>query len=580
MVPGALVEMEKLPLTPHGKVDRHALPAPVWDAGADDGLRTASEAALAAVWAEVLGRPSVGLTENFFELGGDSILSLQVVSRARQRGLRVTARQVFEYPTVAELAAVVAETPAETGGDIVSGEVALTPVQRWFFAQQFAAPGHWNQAMLLRLGADVSAAGVRAALDAIVTHHDALRMRYEATSTGWQQVNLAAEPATWWRETEVATAAELEAVATTAQTSLDLVAGPVYQAVYVRVRDDGTARLLWVIHHLVVDGVSWRVLLEDLTAGYAQWAQGQAVILPSKSASLQQWAAALTAYGTSAALRAAELPYWVEQAGPTARVPYARPTGPNTVASAARVGVTLSEAETQTLLTQGAGTLRASVQELLLAAAAQAYGTWDGASELTLDLEGHGRAETLIGLDVARTVGWFTCVYPVRLPTRAASVTAGLATVKRRLRAVPGQGVGYGLLRHVAQVPELASSNAAISFNYLGQWDTAIEANASFAFADESTGPSSSRRNHRAYVLDLTAAIAEGQLHLGCTYSHAWHARETVDEFLRAWRTALTALIHAAADPAALPYTPGDFPLADVSQDEFAEALAELSAGH
>jgi amino acid adenylation domain-containing protein/non-ribosomal peptide synthase protein (TIGR01720 family) len=574
MVPAALVELEAMPLRANGKVDRHALPAPEWEAIAEEGLRTATEATLAAVWAKVLGRPAVGLSENFFELGGDSILSLQVVSRARQRGLRVTARQVFEYPTVAELAAVVDETPADAGGNVVSGEVTLTPVQRWFFAQQFAAPGHWNQAVLLQLGPYVSAEGMRATLDAIVTHHDALRMRYEATSESWQQMNLEAEPAAWWRETEVATAAELEAVATAAQASLDLVSGPVHQAVYVRV-GDGTARLLWVIHHLVVDGVSWRVLLEDLVAGYAQWAQGQTVTLPPKSASLQQWAAALTAYGTSAALRAAELPYWVEQAWPIEPVPYAQPTGPNTVASAARVGLTLSEADTQALVTQAAGALRASVQELLLAAAAQAYGTWSGAPELTLELEGHGRAETLIGLDVARTVGWFTCVYPVRLPTQAASVMARLTAVKRRLRAVPGEGIGYGLLRYVAEEPELAGSGAAISFNYLGQWDNALGPDTSdITWATESYGATSSPRNHRPYELDFSAGIGDHQLQLKCTYSENRHTRETVERFLHLWRDAARDLIAAAANPDAQTETPEDFPLAQLDEDDLARIAA------
>jgi non-ribosomal peptide synthase protein (TIGR01720 family) len=201
------------------------------------------------------------------------------------------------------------------------------------------------------------------------------------------------------------------------------------------------------------------------------------------------------------------------------------------------------------------------VQELLLAASAHAYGAWTGASEVTLDLEGHGRAETLIGLDVARTVGWFMCLYPVRLPTRAASLTAGLAAVKRRLRAVPGQGIGYGLLRYVARTPELAEGGASICFNYLGQWDTVLEPNAPFMFAEESTGQSSNPENHRTHVLEISAFINDGRLQIFCAFSKNLHRRSSIERFAEAMIAALRALLdETLAAPATAATTTADPP--------------------
>jgi non-ribosomal peptide synthase protein (TIGR01720 family) len=577
MVPAQVVTLPAVPLTVHGKVDRTALPAPPIEAtDASTAPQTALEGTLAAIWAEVLGRPAVGLTENFFELGGDSILSLQVVSRARQRGVAVTARQVFEHPTIAELAVVVAV--AQTAGGeqgLVSGEVALTPVQQQFFAQAYADPHHWNQAVLLAIPSGVAVAGVRATLTAIVAHHDALRMRYEPSAQGWRQVNLAEDPAAWWSETTLTDPSELNAEVERVQASLDLTSGPVQHARYLAL-PDGTARLLWVIHHLVVDGVSWRVLLEDLATGYAQWSRGEAIRFPAKSASLRQWSAALTTYARSEELATRELAYWTAQAADLPPVPIDG-HGANTVGDATRATVSLDEDETTTLVNDLATTLHVTVHEVLLATAAQAYGAWSGQSELVVALEGHGREETLLDLDVARTVGWFTSVYPVRVPTRATSTAALVATIKERLRAVPNHGIGYGVLRDLAHAPALAGTNAAVSFNYLGQWDTVLPRETVFGFAAESAGTMCSARNHRTHVLDLTAAVGDRRLHLGCTYSRGLHDAATIDAFVDAWTSALRALVADLGHGSATIYAPSDFPLAGIGQDELAAAVAELT---
>ena len=296
MIPAAIVEMESLPLTANGKINRSALPAPDFSGGQREhtAARTAVEEQLADIWSEVLGVREVGIDDNFFELGGDSILSLQIVSRARQAGLELTPRQVFQHKTIAEVATVVGQgsaSRAEQGR--VEGEVALTPIQRWFFEAEVQERAHWNQAVLLEVSESVVGAVLQQAVAEVVGHHDALRLRYREEGGEWKQSHGAEESAPFL-EIELGaleSAAEsgkgmqrraLAEVVTAVQESLDLSAGPLLRVVLVRMGAAQRARLLVVIHHLVVDGVSWRILLADLQQAYEQLVAGAAVKLPPR----------------------------------------------------------------------------------------------------------------------------------------------------------------------------------------------------------------------------------------------------------------------------------------------------------
>ena len=319
MVPSRIVTLERLPLAPNGKVDRRALPAPdAMDSGSEhQAPRTSAEMALAAIWAELLGRPVVGLADNFFELGGDSIISLQMVSRARRAGYLIEPRDVFQYQTLEALAlAARAEQRSDARADqgLVSGSHPLLPIQTRFFAEDVGERDHWNQAVLLRPKDRLDWKVIGRAIAAVLDHHDALRLRFEARDGVWRAEHgvAPAEAELLW----VRSAADGEAVtalAASAQASLSLSGGPLLRAVGIDVAD-GSQRLLIVIHHLVVDGVSWRVLLEDVAAAYSQLSQGDTVALPPKSHAYALWGSRLHAYAGSSEL-AAELPYWVERDG-------------------------------------------------------------------------------------------------------------------------------------------------------------------------------------------------------------------------------------------------------------------------
>ncbi|HEX7239391.1 MAG TPA: non-ribosomal peptide synthase/polyketide synthase, partial [Longimicrobiaceae bacterium] len=349
MVPAAIVPLEALPLTPHGKVDRRALPAPRWggDAAAYAGPTTVVESLLCRIWTEMLGVERVGVADNFFDLGGDSILAIQVVSRARRHGLKVAPRQLFERPTIARLAEVVEPVGAGIAAaeGPVAGRAPLTPIQHWFLAREQAAPHHFNQALLLTPREALDPLRLDGAMAALEAHHDALRLRFGRGEEGaWTPVHAGTGDRTPPGVLDLAhlpgeeRRRALETAAGQVQRSLELARGPLLRAALFDLGGGGQ-RLLLVVHHLVVDGVSWRILLEDLEAAYAQLARGEAVRLPAKTTSWRAWAERLAEHARSAPV-AEEAAYWTAQAAKeVAPLPVDDAGGENTVAEARAVTV-------------------------------------------------------------------------------------------------------------------------------------------------------------------------------------------------------------------------------------------------
>ncbi|HVR95834.1 MAG TPA: amino acid adenylation domain-containing protein, partial [Thermoanaerobaculia bacterium] len=569
MVPSAFVTLPALPLTPNGKVDRKALPMPELAGPRESYVapRTREEELLAAVWAQVLRLPQVGVDDNFFELGGDSILSVQIVARSRQAGLRFTVRQIFEHQTVAALArhVTLAEPvgAAVAGQGPVEGEVPLTPIQRWFFDQGFADPHHFNQALLLEPREALDPAALERAMAAIVEHHDALRMRFD----GRTQENAPAEPVTPFHQVDLSGLPAFRRdeaygrAAEALQAGFDLSTGPL-----TRLCLFAPSRLLWVTHHLVVDGVSWRLLLADLEAAYRQAA------LPPKTSSFQEWARRLA---EPAETPAGEVEYWRETArAAVPRLPVDFPEAGALVGDRATVAFELSAAETADLLQTLPAVFHTRIDEALLSALARAVAGWTGSPRLRVDLEGHGREprEPISGdvdeLDVSRTVGWFTSLYPVVL--EAGDAGEALVSAKERLRAVPERGIGYGLLCHRI-LPEAPA--AEISFNYLGQVDATFDVLSLFRVSSESAGPMQSARAHRAYPLEINGIVTGGRLQMVLTYGRRTHRRETVERLAAAYAGALRELIQHSRDREEV-FTPSDFPKAGLD----AHSLEKLAA--
>nr|WP_189594656.1 non-ribosomal peptide synthetase [Streptomyces massasporeus] len=513
MVPAAFVTLQALPLNTNGKLDRKALPAPQFGAGpAGRAPANPREELLSALFAEVLGLPRVGVEDSFFALGGDSIASVRLVGRARLAGLVLTPREVFRHKTVEALAAALPEDPGEQaltpdpeGADPAVGVLPATPIIHWLRELGGRVDG-FNQSVMAPVPGELTQEALAAVLQAVLDHHDMLRARLVRGAGGW---GLHVPPKGAVRAAdlihrvdvagldEAAVAAVVDTEGRAAQDRLDPDAGIMVQAVRFDAGPDALGRLLLVVHHLVVDGVSWRILMPDLIAAHEAVAAGREPVLEPVWTSFREWARGLVA-AAAAPERAAELPVWTGMlAGHTEEPLGTRPLDParDTAATARSLTRTLSADVTRALLTTVPATLGTGVNEVLLTAFALAVTEWDRdrgrdrTGGVLIDLEGHGREDLLAGVvpdaDVSRTVGWFTSLFPVRLdpgpdgedlaglPTGGPAVGRALARIAGQLALLPDSGAGYGLLRHLNPhtAPVLAAlPKPQVGFNYLGRF--------------------------------------------------------------------------------------------------------------
>ncbi|MBD9425540.1 amino acid adenylation domain-containing protein [Pseudomonas sp. PDM15] len=546
MVPTQIIALAKLPLTPAGKLDRAALPEPTWHSQSYEAPQTDNERILAAIWAEVLGVERVGRQDHFFELGGDSIVALQVVSRVRQQGLQLAPRELFQFPRLAELAKVARLAGAEEQQEPVSGELPLAPIQAHFFAMDQAEPAHWNQALNLELQRPLEPQLLEQALQALVAHHDGLRLRFNLEQGAWRQhyadVNIE-QPLLWLRE--AGSDAEAESFCQQAQQSLDLAAGPLLRALYLK-QTGQPDRLLLAVHHLVVDGVSWRILLEDILAAYRQLEAGQAVRLQSKSQSYKRWTEALQGWAGSEAAQV-ELDAWCSRlSGPAMPLPRELDGTSATHGDKREVRLALDAAQTKRLL-QAPAQSGVRIDALLLTALTRALCRWSGQPGLRVNLEGHGR-EALAGeLDLSRTVGWFTSLYPLQLP-QASDMSEHLQQVQQRLQQVEHGGQGYGVLRWLgstaAQAALAAVPSAEVIFNYLGQYQAGAAAD--WFRPAAGGGAAVAANNPLAARLAVNGQVFDGQLQLSWEYAANQYRAETIEALAADYRRELLGLLELA----------------------------------
>ena len=564
MIPAQILLLGKLPRLTSGKLDRKALPKPVWAVRNHyRAPETDAECALSEIWQQVLGVDRVGINDNFFELGGDSILSIRVVSRAREAGWLITPRELFLHQTVAGLAATA--QPARQSVDssmAVAGEAALSPIQVQFFQNDVPNRQHWNLSLLLQARRPLDETKLERALQSLINHHDSLRLRYRLEDGAWRQyyADLEAGSAAdvlWRRYAQ--DSAEVESIANQVQRSLDLQHGPLLRAVFIRIAD-GSQRLLLVVHHLVVDGVSWRILLEDLQGLY----NGDQA-LPAKTASFKHWTQRLQDYTDSDALNR-QLPYWLTLAEAGANeLPRDFPQDAGCFADARTLSQTFSDEITRQLLQKAPAAYRTRVNDLLLTALARVLCRWSGRDRVLVELESHGREDLFEDTDLSRSVGWFTSVYPVCL-SAIVDTGAAIKIIKEQLRSVPDGGLGFGVLKYLAE-PVVQAQLARlpqprVSFNYFGQFDAE---QALFEAAPETAGDDRDPSVPLQCWLEINAQVLAGELELRWRYSENQYRAETVQGLLEAYRAELTALVEHCLS-GAKGATPADFTLAGLSQ--------------
>ncbi|SDI12834.1 non-ribosomal peptide synthase domain TIGR01720/amino acid adenylation domain-containing protein [Actinokineospora alba] len=538
LVPTAFVFLDTLPLSPNGKVDRRALPEPEIHTEAHVAPTNPTEAALARIWADVLGVDHVGISDNFFTLGGDSILSIQVVARARQRGMRLATKDLFLHQTIAELAPAV--TVLERADHTpVTGPVPLTPIQHWFFDTHSRNPHHFNQTHFAELTAEPDIPALRAAFDALLIHHDALRLRFHHDDGAWRQHNAEPGPAAVFAEHHLSTVDEekLERAADLVHAGFDLGEGPLLRAVLFHFADGSRPRLLMVAHHLVVDGVSWRILLDDLDTAYQQALHGKPIDLGGKTTSFQEWSTRLTALVAEGGLDG-ELPYWTA-ASSQGGVPVDHPE-PVAGSPTAAVSVHLDPEDTDALLRGAPTAYRTRINDVLLAALAWSLSRWTGREEVAVHLEGHGREDVVDGVDLSRTVGWFTTMFPVALTVPRGDWRTVIRAVRKQLRAIPGNGFGYGALRYLGGLAADGPA-PAVSFNYLGQFESRAQDEESSLFHATlpAIGQDHDPGDSGGHLLDVVGEAADGTLTFAFYFRPDRHDRGTVERVAADFATAL-----------------------------------------
>ncbi|MEV0189548.1 amino acid adenylation domain-containing protein [Kitasatospora purpeofusca] len=614
MVPAVVTVLAALPLSVNGKLDRKALPTPGRHAephtpGTAGG---SPAAALARVFADVLGLAEVGEDENFFALGGDSIVSIQLIGRARRAGYELAAKDVFQYPTPAALAeakglatAPAAAAPTPAAAPPADGELPSLPVVHWL-SERGGPVDRFNQSVLLTVPADLREEPLRAALAALAAHHPALRLRLDRTDDLWTQDVLpaaqapAATEADTLRRVDARDVHDLAELVTreadAAAGTLDPAAGRVLRAVWFDAGAEREGRLLLTVHHLAVDGVSWRTLLPNLHAAYRALADGGRPALEPEAFGLRAWSEHLLTHAQERA-RTAEAAHW--------RTALAGPAGPlaalaadpvrDTVATVRTLRRTLPADRTAPLLTEVPKAFGAGVDDVLLAGLVLGVATArpDAAPALQVDLEGHGRGgHGTTAPDLAGTVGWFTTVHPVRLDLAGTDPAAALAggpvagqvlkQVKEQLRAAPDKGLGFGLLRHLnARTASLLAAvpRSQVLFNYRGRADGAAVAPGGWPFAPQperdaaAAGAAPDPGMAAGYPLEIDAVVragADGRPELAVEWSwpQALLTEAEVAALADAWFAALDALARHTATGEAGGITPSDLGLVSLKQSQ------------
>ncbi len=571
MMPQVFVGLEAMPLTEHGKVDRKALPVPGRLERASGEIfaapGTEEEVILAGIWRDVLKLDRVGINDDFFALGGDSILSIQVVSRARRAGLKISPKQLFGNPTIAGLAAVAGRTGTSPEGERerarAEGLTPLTPIQHWFFEQSFVEADHFNQAFIVHPSRLLDMEVLRQSLEAVARHHDAFRLRYRKNGEGdWEQwyEEDASLPPVVLRELSIEDGSDgpaLERVCRGVQEGFDIEKGPVAIACVIRGPAD-RERLLLAIHHLVVDGVSWRILLEDLDLAYRQIDAGEEGRLPYKSDSFKAWAQWLSDYAGEAGT-SGQLPYWLGAGDKNLSISTDLDGGEPVFGERVSSGMVLDRTDTRDLLSRQERTSGASAEEVLLAALALSFSRMWGCDGLLFHMEGHGREDLGGGIDFTRTMGWFTSLYPLflKLPESLAPAEV-IGSVREQLREVPERGLGYGALRYLNKDEHsrvLSKNNyAQVGFNYLGRMDADFGPGPLLLSHLEPAPGMVSPLNRNPHLIDCLAMVIEGELKVEFTMSSRHFLRRTAERLSSLYRESLMALLDhlrgvAAAGP-------------------------------
>ncbi|MGV8122767.1 MAG: amino acid adenylation domain-containing protein [Candidatus Xenobiia bacterium LiM19] len=594
MIPSKFGFMEQIPVNANGKIDKNALLETLTKEEVKteySAPRNDREKILAGIWESVFRTDRIGIHENFFALGGDSIIGIQMVSRAREAGIGITVKQIYSHPTISSLASIAGSRELiSLPQGRVTGTAPLTPIQNWFFEMDLKEKNHFNQSFMLKLNEKMTPELISSSLYIIQEHHDSFNLRYRREENGkWVQYYSEKTEEIGFHIIDLKSIPDneqetfMERRSSEIQGSLDIENGPVFSSALFENTSDGRQRLMLVIHHLVIDMVSWRIILEDLRSILS--AKGADFNLPCKTSSFREWGEALRKFSSSPKLRC-QLDYWADAVSKKIEIPYDNNPDHYSIGDMKVVKMELDAEDTSNLIGKVSQAYHTKINDIIVTAFAMALSRWTESPDMILDMESYGREECIPGVDVSRTSGWFTSVHPLALSLPSVPqemddryISESIKSVKEQIRKVPDNGIGFGLIYDNAPAGkgDVIRSAAArpVSFNYLGQLDSSFNEQGILTMAQESAGSMISPDNQGLYPLEIDGFVVFSRLLMKFGYSEKHFHRETVERLAEDYRKCLKLVISHCLKDNQGGFTPSDFPFARLSQQD----IDNLTAG-
>ena len=604
MIPAKFYLVENLPITTNGKLDKiellkvDSMPLLPAEMPATEAELNATEILIRDVWQEILNSEITDTEISFFELGGDSILGIQAIARINKAGFKLKPRDLIKHQTISALAKAANASKVNAEEQVLlpgarqhkNSIVPTTPIQRWFLDRNTDNINHYNFSILINLPADFDTDLFSKAIQLVIDRHEVLSYRFTLNQQSGifeQRYTPMKNSSDFWLENmSVADVGsnegdfELEEACAKVQRSLDISAGPVCRFVHLQRPKEKSNSLFIVVHHLVIDGVSWRILLEDLLTAYQQKRLGTETELSQKAATFEQWTHYLHSnYRPNLdfwlrLLKDAQLTYPLDY--PILESEMARLNVENHSADVTQI---LSKESTEKLLQHANSRYGTKITELLLAAFNLTLRELLGAGTVYVDLDLHGRIDTGPNLEISDTVGWFTSLFPFPIQiSDKKDLAETIKSTKESVRTIPDDGLGYGVLRYLqnnAQLIELAPKSS-FSFNYLGQFSMLDALDQGFSIATENTGSGKSGNLERETLVDILGSVQDGSLRFKWTYSEKLHKRQTIKELSGLYVQQLERVIEHCSSAEGRVYTPSDFPLLDIEQSDLDSVLSQI----
>ncbi len=569
MIPVHFIAIDHIPLTENGKVDYNALPRiKIENVLIDDARElTETEKILLATWKKMFDNTELTIWDNFFDLGGDSIKAVQIISRLNDQKISLSVRDILTFHTIEQISlqAKRSESLSEYEQGIVQGEKGLTPIEQWFFSQRFRDPGYYNQSVLLDLKLPIDVALLEKIFTKLVEHHDGLRLNYDEKRNVLFYNNNHLKKYFVIDRHSVSSEEALRSVCEKIKGSFDIATDLLLKVAVINLA--GAEMLFMTAHHLIIDGISWRVLLEDIYTTYQALEERREVALRKKTSSLISWREGLVAYSKSDHLKE-QVAFWNDMAYTDFSLPEELRADEWISGSLARVAGKLSKDSTAYLVKDAHKTYKTDMPVLLNAALVLSLQQWTGLGEFVIEQESHGRH--LERIDASRTIGWFTVMYPVKFNITNDLIDNAIREVKERLRLIPDNGMGYGIYRYLND--ELSGENLVteIRFNYLGQFGIEID-NPLFSYSNKFSGSDVGSENQITAKLMLNLMIVKGELNVEIQYCSAAYQKETMERLRDSYFLKLEEILGHLRNQNEIFFTPSDFDAVDLTDEELKE---------